>query len=77
MANMSYCRFRNTRLDLGDCLDALTDGEHLSSSEKRSGRLMFNEFLDFCQSNGIIDSFDAEAVEDLFGGEEEEDDDEV
>ncbi len=75
MANMSYCRFHNTRLDLGDCLDALTDGDNLSSSERRYGRLMFNEFLDFCRDNGIIDSFDAEAVEDLFGGEEDEDDD--
>lgn len=76
MANMSYCRFHNTRLDLGDCLDALSDGEHLSRSEKRSGCLMFNEFLDFCQNNGIIDDFDAETVENLFSGEEDEENDE-
>ena len=25
MANMSYCRFHNTRLDLQDCLDAISD----------------------------------------------------
>ena len=23
MSNMSYCRFQNTSMDLGDCLDAL------------------------------------------------------
>ena len=23
MANMSYCRFQNTSMDLADCLDAL------------------------------------------------------
>ena len=32
MANMSYCRFRNTASDLGDCLDymeeELDDEEH-------------------------------------------------
>ena len=27
MANMSYCRFRNTLSDLGDCEDALENGE--------------------------------------------------
>ena len=27
MANMSYCRFKNTSLDLGDCLDAIERGE--------------------------------------------------
>jgi len=25
MANMSYCRFRNTELDLNDCIGALED----------------------------------------------------
>ena len=27
MGNMSYCRFKNTSLDLGDCLDAIERGE--------------------------------------------------
>ena len=27
MANMSYCRFRNTANDLDDCLDALANME--------------------------------------------------
>ncbi len=26
MSNMSYCRFRNTLMDLHDCHDALDDG---------------------------------------------------
>lgn len=30
MANMSYCRFRNTRDDMNDCLDALREGKTLS-----------------------------------------------
>ena len=35
MANMSYCRFHNTRLDLEDCIDALRNEERLSSDEAR------------------------------------------
>ena len=27
MGNMSYCRFKNTSIDLGDCLDAIERGE--------------------------------------------------
>ena len=27
MGNMSYCRFKNTSMDLGDCLDAIERGE--------------------------------------------------
>ena len=27
MSNMSYCRFKNTSQDLGDCLDAIENNE--------------------------------------------------
>ena len=37
MANMSYCRFHNTRLDMNDCIEALKraewDGEKISKEE--------------------------------------------
>lgn len=37
MANMSYCRFENTTLDLADCVDALDEvvnnGDEISKSE--------------------------------------------
>ena len=38
MANMSYCRFRNTLADLRDCYNALDDEgiENLSHEEKRA-----------------------------------------
>lgn len=77
MSNMSYCRFYNTRLDLGDCLDALCDEERLSEGEARAGRWMFAEFLDFCRENGIITDYDAGEIEALFNGlarKEKEDD---
>lgn len=75
MANMSYCRFHNTRLDLEDCLDAIREEKPLSSSEARAGRHLFDDFLSFCVDQGIIDSFDSEEVEILFGRLEQEDDD--
>ena len=36
MANMSYCRFRNTLGDFEDCLDALDSGKAISSDEQRA-----------------------------------------
>jgi hypothetical protein len=39
MANMSYCRFRNTLQDLQDCFDTLNDGldlDDLSHEEKKA-----------------------------------------
>lgn len=75
MANMSYCRFHNTRLDLEDCIDALRNDERLSSDEARAGRNLFGDFLSFCVEQGIVDSFDSEEVETLFYRLEREDDD--
>ena len=43
MANMSYCRFHNTNLDMRDCIDALYDGEALSDSEFKACRNMFGD----------------------------------
>lgn len=64
--NMSYCRFRNTRMDLDACLDSIRMGERLDGPEADAGRMMFRGFLDFCQEYGIIDGYDEEAVGGLF-----------
>lgn len=50
MANMSYCRFRNTKLDLADCVYTLEDirngeGETLSPEEYSASKAMY----DLCQ----------------------------
>lgn len=56
MANMSYCRFRNTAMDLEDCLDTLRDGEEeLSNSEFNACKKMLRKFIDFCIDEGIIE----------------------
>ena len=71
--NMSYCRFTNTRADLGDCLDTIRRGdERLSNFEVAAGKSMFREFLAFCRDYDIIDTYDGEIVDDLFNGLQEE-----
>lgn len=75
MANMSYCRFRNTRDYLNDCLDALRESKLLSKDEAKAGRWMFEEFLDFCRENCIIDGYHSDEIEALFDGQTEKEDD--
>lgn len=55
MANMSYCRFRNTEMDLKDCLCALEDGVELSENEFKACERMFEKFINFCVDAGIIE----------------------
>lgn len=45
MANMSYCRFRNTRDDLRDCLENLNDPD--MSPEEIEAKA---DLLELCQS---------------------------
>lgn len=43
MANMSYCRFRNTSNDLRDCVNALEDEDYPDSSEElNAAKRMYN-----------------------------------
>lgn len=58
MANMSYCRFYNTRIDVSDCLDALRIGETLSESEAESAKLMLEDIAEFFFDNGILDEYE-------------------
>jgi hypothetical protein len=39
--------------------------------KKQYGRMVMNEFLNFCQCNGIIEDYDEEVVNSLFDGEED------
>ena len=73
MANMSYCRFQNTRSDMEDCLDVLREEKPLSRDEANAGRWVFDDILSYCRDNGIIDSYDSEMLEAVFDGLVEED----
>ena len=45
---MSYCRFKNTSLDLGDCLDAIERGEiHDLVNYEYEG---IQDILDYCEA---------------------------
>lgn len=53
MANMSYCRFHNTEMDMADCIKALENGKSLSESEARKCVRMFEEIVDYLYNEGI------------------------
>lgn len=67
MANMSYCRFHNTRLDVDDCIEALKrvewDGEKISKEEVRYCKMMFDTIIGYLDDEGLIDEFDYDAYE--------------
>ena len=65
MANMSYCRFRNTAQALQDCLTALDPYENeyeIDGEELRAGIRMFENFLGYCQDIGLIDEYDGDGI---------------
>lgn len=75
--NMSYCRFHNTRIDLADCLDAISQGDTISHEERVHGEKMFRSFLEFCRYFGIISDYRDEELTELFDDcEEDEEEDE-
>jgi len=41
-----------------DCLDAITDDEVVKPSEKKKAVKMFSMFLNFCEEEKIVDSYD-------------------
>ena len=57
MANMSYCRFYNTNLDMRDCIQALYDGEELSDDEFKACKSMFENVLEFLEDNNICEVY--------------------
>lgn len=79
MANMSYCRFHNTAMDLDDCLEALEweDDEKLSDFEWRAANRMFRRFLDFMVDRDIIEEFDEERLGEYLNRFKDEDDSEL
>lgn len=51
MANMSYCRFRNTEQDFRDCVDAICNADSIddfSNAERESAECLYylaNEYV--------------------------------
>lgn len=59
---MSYCRFHNTRIDMQECIEDLTNRDISSDEEKRAAKNMIVEFLDFCVGEQIIEEYDEDEV---------------
>lgn len=75
MANMSYCRFHNTKMDLDDCLDALREGDELSKEEFRKCKQMFKNFIAFLTDEGVVDDYEIDdKLEEFFNSINVEDD---
>lgn len=74
MANMSYCRFRNTLRDLIDCLSAIQEivdndgvnkyGEKLDLEERRAASNMYDVCQDFISLYEEMEEIEEENKED-------------
>jgi hypothetical protein len=60
---MSYCRFRNTTLDLRDCLEALRHGEVPEKKRDREEFEAMQELIALCVK--MADEFDGVDLETL------------
>lgn len=73
MANMSYCRFYNTNIDLRDCLETVCgrlDGSYeypVSEGECDSFKSMVYQMFDFLNDAGLIEEcgLNEEVLEDM------------
>lgn len=63
MANMAYCRWNNTYLDMLDCFEAFYNEEEMSEYEIRSAKNMINSMCDFLMDNGVIYECDTTLLE--------------
>lgn len=62
MANMDYCKFNNTAMDVDQCLRALEDRDKTSAYECEKAEYMFTEILITMANFGIIEDFDGELL---------------
>lgn len=65
MANMSYCRFRNTLSDFKDCVEHFMDKD-LDAEEHNARRFLVLEMLDVLSELGVeieSDTIDSDIME--------------
>ncbi len=58
MANMSYCRFQNTLMDLRDCKEALEEEELLKKGSDEHRAML--RLIEVCQD--IVDNNDVDEL---------------
>lgn len=64
MANMDYCKFHNTSLDMDQCLSALDEGQKTSTRECEIAESMFERILGTMMDLGIVDEYDGDLLHD-------------
>lgn len=64
MANMDYCKFHNTSIDMEQCLRAFEEGLKTSERECEIAEFMFEEILHTLMDLGIVDDYDGEVLHD-------------
>lgn len=57
MANMSYCRWHNTNMDVADCLEAFWDNKEMSKDEMYSAKWMMERVCEFLYDNEVIEEY--------------------
>ena len=65
MANMSYCRFQNTVIDLKDCYENMDDDE-LSDDEKKAKERLIDLCVDIALDFGAGINREVEEIEDSY-----------
>lgn len=53
MVNMAYCRFRNTRLAMRECIEALNNREPMLEEELEACKRMFTDIVDYLYDEDI------------------------
>ena len=66
MANMSYCRWHNTSMDVEDCFEAFYNGWEMSAEEIRCAKRMIRNMCDFLLDNGVIEEYDYDDLMEKF-----------
>lgn len=68
MANMSYCRWSNTSMDVNDCFEAFNNGDEMSAEEIRCAKNMIDDMCVFLLNNGVIEGYDYDNLFEQFDG---------
>jgi hypothetical protein len=63
MANMSYCRFHNTRKDLKDCITALENRNIANDEERTAALVLLTEICEYLLDDGVIEDYDSERID--------------
>jgi intergrase/recombinase len=71
MANMSYCRFENTLIDLQDCISALENRDITNNRERNNAKTLLRNMAEFLVNEDLINLDEEECLQINYAGIEE------